>query len=146
MYVLGKANSILAVDATNGHEIWRRPAEPDTKVITSRGINYWESKDRSERRLWYVSDHTSAPSTPYREPIRNFGDGGHVNLKQGSTGTHRRLTWSNPLRPAGFLKNLVILGSATNQGYGRASGDIRAFDVRTGQLSWTFHTVPRPGE
>jgi quinoprotein glucose dehydrogenase len=41
---------------------------------------------------------------------------------------------------------LLILGSATNQGYGSAPGDLRAFDVRTGKLVWTFHTIPRPGE
>ena len=38
------------------------------------------------------------------------------------------------------------MGSATNQGYASAPGDIRAFDVRTGALAWTFHTMPRPGE
>ena len=40
----------------------------------------------------------------------------------------------------------MILGSATNQEYASAPGDIRAFDVRTGKVVWTFHTVPRPGE
>ena len=45
-----------------------------------------------------------------------------------------------------MFENLLILGSATNQEYGSAPGDIRAFDVRTGALVWTFHTVPRPGE
>jgi quinoprotein glucose dehydrogenase len=44
------------------------------------------------------------------------------------------------------FENLIILGSATNQEYNSAPGDIRAFDVRTGALVWTFHTVPRPGE
>jgi quinate dehydrogenase (quinone) len=38
------------------------------------------------------------------------------------------------------------MGSATNQEYASAPGDIRAFDVLTGKLVWTFHTVPRPGE
>ena len=45
-----------------------------------------------------------------------------------------------------MFENLLILGSATNQEYASAPGDIRAFDVRTGALVWTFHTVPRPGE
>ena len=48
--------------------------------------------------------------------------------------------------PGRVFEDLLILGSATNQGYGSAPGDIRAFDVRTGKLVWTFHTVPRPGE
>ena len=45
-----------------------------------------------------------------------------------------------------MFENLIILGSATNQEYASAPGDIRAFDVRTGAKVWTFHTVPRPGE
>ena len=48
--------------------------------------------------------------------------------------------------PGRVFENLIILGSATNQEYASAPGDIRAFDVRTGKLVWTFHTVPRPGE
>ena len=45
-----------------------------------------------------------------------------------------------------MFEDLLILGSATNEGYGSAPGDIRAFDVRTGKLVWTFHTIPHPGE
>lgn len=45
-----------------------------------------------------------------------------------------------------MFEDLLILGSATNEGYGSAPGDVRAFDVRTGELVWTFHTIPHPGE
>ena len=48
--------------------------------------------------------------------------------------------------PGRVFEDLLILGSATNQGYGSAPGDMRAFDVRTGKLVWTFHTIPHPGE
>src|SRR5207245_4146123 len=48
--------------------------------------------------------------------------------------------------PGRVFENLIILGSATNEEYGSAPGDIRAFDVRTGKMVWTFHTIPRPGE
>ena len=51
-----------------------------------------------------------------------------------------------------IYKNLVIIGAGTGEGAGGSNagqgpaGDTRAFDARTGQLVWTFHTVPRPGE
>ena len=51
MYVLAKNNSIVALDAATGREIWVHPN--NTRFITGRGINYWESKDRSDRRLLY---------------------------------------------------------------------------------------------
>ena len=54
------------------------------------------------------------------------------------------LRWSATL--GRVFENLLILGSATNEGYGSAPGDIRTFDVRTGQLVWVFHTIPHPGE
>ena len=48
--------------------------------------------------------------------------------------------------PGEVFENLIILGSATGEGYMSPPGDIRAYDVLTGRLVWTFHTVPRPGE
>jgi quinoprotein glucose dehydrogenase len=48
--------------------------------------------------------------------------------------------------PSEVFENLIILGSAPGEGYMSAPGDIRAYDVLTGKLVWTFHTVPRPGE
>src|SRR4051794_20610363 len=48
IYVLAKSNSIVALEASTGKEIWTYTPGTDTKVITNRGINYWESKDRSE--------------------------------------------------------------------------------------------------
>ena len=48
--------------------------------------------------------------------------------------------------PGEVFENLIILGSATGEGYMSPPGDIRAYDVLTGKLVWTFHTVPRPGE
>jgi len=48
--------------------------------------------------------------------------------------------------PGRVFENLVIFGSATNEEYHSGPGDIRAFDVVTGRLIWTFHTVPHPGE
>ena len=44
------------------------------------------------------------------------------------------------------FENLIILGSAPGEGYGSPPGDLRAYDVLTGKLVWTFHTIPRPGE
>ena len=45
MYVLAKNNSIVALDAATGSEIWTHTPSPEVKIITNRGINYWESRD-----------------------------------------------------------------------------------------------------
>ena len=44
LYVLAHNNSIVALDAGSGKEIWVHPAPPDTKIITNRGINYWKAR------------------------------------------------------------------------------------------------------
>ncbi|MBV8820014.1 MAG: PQQ-binding-like beta-propeller repeat protein, partial [Acidobacteriaceae bacterium] len=146
-YVLAKGNSIVALDAVTGKEIWIHPPDPDTKVITNRGINYWESKDRSERRLLYASNHRlRAVDARTGKTITSFGDNGSVDLKAGLDRDPRAITLVQSTTPGRVFEDLIILGSATNQGYGSAPGDIRAFDVRSGKLVWTFHTIPRPGE
>src|SRR5579872_2724141 len=84
MYVMARNESISALDAVTGKEIWAHPAEPGTTVITNRGINYWESKDRSERRLLYASNHClRAIDARTGRDIPTFGDHGLVDLKQG---------------------------------------------------------------
>ena len=147
MYVLARNNSIIALDAVTGKEIWVHAAEPGTNIITDRGINYWESKDRSERRLLFASNHClRAIDARTGRTILSFGNHGRVDLKEGLDRDPRTLSLVQSTTPGRVFEDLLILGSATNQGYGSAPGDIRAFDVRTGKLVWTFHTIPRPGE
>lgn len=147
MYVLARNNSIVALDAGTGKEIWTYTLQPAPKIITNRGINYWESKDRSDRRLLFASDHfLRALDARTGKPIASFGQAGAVDLKQGLDRDPATISLVQSITPGRVFQDLLILGSATNQGYGSAPGDLRAFDVRTGKLAWTFHTIPRPGE
>jgi quinoprotein glucose dehydrogenase len=147
MYVLARNNSIVALDAATGAEIWTHPAERGTTIITNRGINYWESKDRRDRRLLFASNHfLHAIDARTGRLILTFGNAGSVDLKQGLDRDPNSIRLVQSTTPGRVFEDLLILGSATNQEYGSAPGDIRAFDVRTGNLAWTFHTIPRPGE
>jgi len=146
-YVLAKNNSIVALDASSGKEIWTHPSGPEIRIITNRGINYWESKDRSDRRLLFASNHfLRAIDARTGKSIPTFGTDGAVDLKQGLGRDPKTLSLVQSTTPGRVFEDLLILGSATNQGYGSAPGDLRAFDVRTGRLVWTFHTIPHPGE
>src|ERR1700729_2096680 len=147
MYVLAKSNSIVALDATTGQELWTHISGPEIKIITNRGINYWESKDHSDRRLLFASNHfLRAIDARTGKIIPTFGTDGAVDLKQGLGRDPKTLSLVQSMTPGRVFENLLILGSATNQGYGSAPGDLRAFDVRTGRIVWTFHTIPHPGE
>jgi quinoprotein glucose dehydrogenase len=147
MFVMAKGNSFVALDAATGREYWTYTPEPGTKIITNRGLNYWENSDKSDQRLLFASNHAlRAIDAKTGKPILTFGDGGSVDLKQGLGRDPKTLSLVQSMTPGRVFENLIILGSATNQGYGSAPGDIRAFDVRTGKLVWAFHTVPHPGE
>jgi quinoprotein glucose dehydrogenase len=138
MYVRGAKGRLVALDAATGTERWR-----STEEAFDRGVSYWESADRTDRRLM-VTSRNGLRQVDARTGrlITTFGVGGTVDMR---AGTPRRLGGPNKT-PGRIFENLVIVGSLTGEGYGSPPGDIRAYDVRTGALVWTFHTVPRPGE
>ena len=147
MYVLAHNNSIVALDATTGKELWIHPADPKTTLITNRGINYWESTDRSDRRLLFAADNFLQEIDAWSgKLILDFGLRGRVDLREGLGRDPESLTLVQSTTPGRVFEDLLILGSATNEEYESGPGDIRAYDVRTGRLVWTFHTVPHPGE
>jgi quinoprotein glucose dehydrogenase len=147
MFVLARNNAVVALNAASGKEIWRHEADPDIRVITNRGINYWESKDRSDRRLFFASNHIlQAIDARTGKAIGSFGKAGRVNLKEGLGRDPEKIALVQSTTPGRVFDDLLILGSATNQGWGSAPGDIRAFDVRTGAVRWVFHTIPHEGE
>jgi quinoprotein glucose dehydrogenase len=147
MYVLARNNSIVALDAATGKQIWIHPTGHETTLITNRGINYWESEDRSDRRLLFAVDNIlQALDARNGKPIVSFGRNGRVDLRADLGHDAETLALVQSTTPGKVFGNLLILGSATNQEYDSAPGDIRAYDVRTGKLVWTFHTIPHPGE
>jgi quinoprotein glucose dehydrogenase len=147
MYVLAKDNSIVALDASNGKEVWTYSPGTTTRIITNRGINYWQSKDRSDRRLLFASNHfLRAIDARTGKPIPSFGNAGAVDLREGLGRDPKTFSLVQSTTPGRVFEDLLILGSATNEGYRSAPGDLRAFDVRTGKVVWTFHTIPHPGE
>lgn len=146
-YLLAKDNSIVAVDAVTGEQQWVYPAAPDLVAITNRGINYWENEDRSDRRLLLAADHDLiAINAETGKGIDSFGIGGRVNLKEGLGRDPESFRLVQSHSPGRVFENLILLGSATNEGYGSAPGDIRAYDIVTGEHVWSFHTIPHPGE
>ena len=138
MYVAGVRNVIVALDATTGKELWM-----STLRATERGLAYWESKDRSDRRLILTANNgiREVDARTGRQ-VMTFGNNGFVDMRVGAP---RRNGGPNN-SPGRVFENLVIVGSNVGEGYGSPPGDIRAYDVLTGRLVWTFHTIPQPGD
>ncbi len=143
MYVLAKDNSFVALNAATGKELW---VHPNMGAVGTRGVNYWESKDRSDRRLLYINAGClTAIDARTGKTIESFGDNGRTDLRTGlDREAPRALQTSNPGR---IFENLVIVPlPAGGASYDSNAADIHAYDVGTGKLVWQFHTVPHPGE
>jgi quinoprotein glucose dehydrogenase len=147
MYVLAKENSVVALDARSGKELWVHETDPNTNLITHRGINYWESPDGGQRRLLFACNNVlQAIDARTGKRLVDFGRDGGVDLRDGLGRDPKTLSLVQSTTPGKIFGNLLILGSATNEEYTSGPGDIRAYDVRDGKLVWPFHTIPHPGE
>ncbi len=143
VYGRGANGSFVALDAGTGKQIW---IHEGVQGFNSRGVNYWESKDGKDRRLIFSTQNILQELDAYTgEPITAFGKNGQVDLRAGLDRDPATIN-QQTRTPGRVFENLIIMGSATNEEYGSAPGDVRAFDVKTGALVWTFHTIPRPGE
>lgn len=144
MYVLARNNSLVALNATNGNEIW---IHSNLQGIARRGINYWESADRKDRRLIFQkNDYLEEIDAETGKSITDFGNNGVVDLRQGLGRDPNTVARVQSGTPGQIFENLIILGSSPGEAWLSAPGDLRAYDVVSGKLIWTFHTVPRPGE
>jgi len=145
MYVEAKNNSLVALDAVTGRELW---AHAFQGPVTSRGMNYWESKDRADRRIFTTNaGFLTAIDARTGQTVLSFGDNGRTDLR---TGLDRDLTDVPPIQtnnPGRIFEDILIMPlMRSGADYSYVPGDIHAYSVRTGKLLWQFHTVPRPRE
>ncbi len=148
---------LVALEAATGRELWRFDPVADSKLRpndgrnwekmrgVNRGVVYWAGE--SERRILFAVGHFLFAIDPVSGgPILDFGDRGRVDLKKG---TERDLSdiRLSAFTPGTVFENLYFLPFRANEGPGPAApGHIRAFDVKSGETVWTFHTIPHPGE
>jgi quinoprotein glucose dehydrogenase len=145
MYTLAKNMAVVALDAATGKEIW---THENQGAIGDRGMNYWESADRKDRRLLYINGgFLTAIDAETGKTLETFGEKGKVDLR---VGLDRDISGVRPLQtgnPGRIYENLIILSlPAGGAQYISNPGDTHAYDVRTGKLAWTFHSVPEKGE
>lgn len=137
---------VFALDADTGRERWvfdPWAGRPGSGV--NRGLAWWG--EGHERRLFFAAGpRLFAIRTDNGEPVPEFGPGGFIDLRQGLDQDAFDLPVLAPT-PGVVHRDLLIMGSSIPDTLPpTAPGHIRAFDVRTGQRRWIFHTLPHPGE
>ncbi|MBI4476827.1 MAG: PQQ-binding-like beta-propeller repeat protein, partial [Acidobacteria bacterium] len=158
----GTRRSVVALRADTGELVWvhaefeGKRAIHSPRQLSGRGLSYWT--DGKEERILYVTTGYRMIALDARTGNRvpSFGKDGVVDLKvgvvQGKGEPIDLETGDIGLHSApSIVKDVVIVGSAMKEGFtvvthNNTKGLVRAFDVRTGKLLWTFHTIPRPGE
>jgi membrane-bound PQQ-dependent dehydrogenase (glucose/quinate/shikimate family) len=156
MYLSTPSSRVIALDSTSGKELWTYDPQPGSndrrRFEPHRGVAYWEGpaadgKTLDRRILSGTFDgRLLALDATTGQLVRGFGQGGAIDLRVGAAEKWPRDLYAVTSPPA-IYKDLVIVGLSAPEGTPKGpSGDVRAFDARTGKLAWQFHTVPRPGE
>ena len=146
LYTTTPALAVIALRADSGTLVWRfepfANRAPESHV--NRGVAWWQS-GREERIFFSAGRRLYALDATSGRPIPSFGDSGSVDL---AAGLGRDVTdaFLVATSPGVVYEDLLIQGTRVGEGEGSAPGHVRAYDVRTGAIRWTFHTIPRPGE
>lgn len=143
LYALTPTQRVIALDAATGKLLWTfdsgiKGTQPD------RGLSWWT--DGSESRLFAgVMNVLYALDPATGKPIATFGESGRIDLRKELRGDYRDQSIALTT-PGVVYKDLIIVGGRNPETHPAPPGDVRAFDVRTGVLRWSFHTIPHPGE
>jgi quinoprotein glucose dehydrogenase len=140
--------ALFALDAATGQELWRfdpfAGSFDDFGMSVNRGLVFWQ--DGGDRRILFSAGPTLyAIDAGSGRSIESFGGAGEVDLHVG-LGDDSASLFVTANTPGVVYDDLLILGTRVSEGPIAAPGHVRAFDVRTGELRWVFHTIPHPGE
>ena len=148
MYLPTPYGRVVALDAQTGREIWKYEV-PFNDQPATRGVEYWPGSAHDPARIVFGTrgGRLIALRAASGAPETTFGQDGVLNLKTPDVMNGFAAAPLGMSSPPLVFRNLVITGSRVQEAPTLgAAGDVRAWDVRTGRLIWTFHSVPRPGE
>lgn len=143
LYTATPISRVIALDGATGQPLWT--FDPSTVHDSladgdQRGLMYWKDGDQgriltSKGTRLYTLDASTG------ELVTSFGEGGSIHLGDGMDVPGRPNVSLNT--PGHIFGDLLIVGGNVNE---NVPGSIRAFDLRSGERTWIFHTLPRPGE
>ncbi len=138
---------LIALDAATGQPRWSfdpRQNQRSFGKARNRGVAYWAAGQ--DRRIFFAAGPwLYAVNARSGAAIAGFGENGRVDLRQGLGRPPAEMSIS-ATSPGIVYRDLLIMGSIVSETLPASPGDIRAYDVRSGRIRWTFHTIPHPGE
>jgi quinoprotein glucose dehydrogenase len=155
-FTAGTGRTVVAADALTGETLWiyrgDDTAERGAVRPNNRGVSYWSDGKGDDRILFVTPGYQLvALNAKTGLPIAGFGLDSHVDLWKGLDRPVVEKGTIGATSPAVIVRDVVVVGAALKVGVAlptklNTPGYTRGFDVRTGKLLWTFHTVPQAGE
>ena len=153
----GYRRTVVAIDAGTGETLWTYRLDDGDRAAprrnSGRGVAWWQSPGIAPRIFMVTPGfQLVALNAATGRPIPDFGDAGVVELR---LGLGRKLDLIDaPIgssSPPIVVDDVIVVGSALPSGGAPRSremppGHVRGYDAFTGELRWTFHTIPQPGE
>jgi quinoprotein glucose dehydrogenase len=143
LYGYTPTHKAFALNAATGEPLWT--FDPGVRGSgPNRGVMYWT--DGRDRRVFAAVDNfIYALDAVTGRPIPTFGTDGRIDLRE-HLGRDPQSQGVRLTTPGVIVRDLMIVGGRVGEALPTSPGDIRAYDVRTGALRWSFHTIPHPGE
>lgn len=143
LYAFTPTQKVIALDAATGQLKWKFDSGAGG-TQPARGFAYWTGG--GEARLFAgIMNFLYCLDPATGKPIPSFGENGRIDLRKGL-----REPWQEQsivlTTPGIIYKDLIIVGGRNPETHPAPPGDVRAFNVRTGEIVWVFHTIPRPSE
>ena len=155
MYIATPLGRVIALGPETGRELWKFDPKIDRNTtfgdFTNRGVSFW-SDSRGPRgacaeRVFVatIDGRLIALDAATGSPCAAFGDAGTVNLRSSLRNQPTEAAEYEVTSPPAIINDLVVVGSAVadNSRWDMASGEVRAFDARTGALKWTWAPIPQ---
>jgi quinoprotein glucose dehydrogenase len=146
LYGTTSAKDVVALDAKTGKEKWvfkPRLIDPKGGQGPARGLTYW-AKGNDKRIFFVFSRYLYAVNANNGKLIKTFGENGRILYSKGLSFNQDKVV--SQTSPGIIHENLLITGSFVSEYLPAAPGDIRAINVLSGKVEWSFHTIPHPGE
>ena len=146
LYASNGIGLVEAFDPGTGQTLWVQDhsflGDDTPRGASNRGVAYWA--DGADKRIFSIRPpYLLATNASTGQSLDNFGSNGKVDLRYDAE------TGYSGTSPPVVVKDVVILGSAmADHPYTKEQhpGDVRAYDVRTGELRWTWSPIPKAGE
>lgn len=150
LYITTAFGRVIALAAETGKQIWAFDPHIDQRAgygdFANRGVTLWRDTKTGKRALFLatIDARLFAIDAATGQPLQSFASDGHIDLTKGLRIPVREASEYEETSAPAVIGDIVVVGSgiADNNRVDMPSGEVRAFDARSGKLLWTFDPLP----